>query len=207
MNGKDTALFSRASDEWETPQWLFDLMDQEFHFQVDAAASPDNNKTPISIGYDSLTINWVEWFGSVEFWLNPPYSKIAAFMKKAYDESQKGATVVCLIPARTDTRYWHDYVMKAHEIRFVKRRVSFYGKIKVPGQPKDTPKDQIKYMMGWAPAPFPSVIVIFDQSRAHGVDITFQHGSFESEIHNHPKIGETIEQPKKKAAVDGGIEG
>jgi site-specific DNA-methyltransferase (adenine-specific) len=187
MNGKDTALFSKASDEWSTPQWLFDQLDQEFNFDCDAAGQRENSKC-IHHFQDALIHPWYRepeaGVSLKSFWLNPPYSKIGAFMKKAYEESLKGAVVVCLIPSRTDTRYWHDYVMKAQELRFVKRRLSFYGRIKVPGQPKDTPKDQIKYMMGKSPAPFPSVIVIFDIEQETGKG----YG---------PYIGPTIEQQVK----------
>jgi len=169
MNGKDTALFSKASDEWGTPQWLFDLLNEEFDFQIDAAATPKNAKVPAAYFEDLDAVPTLEfcWYckGSWErFWLNPPYSKIAAFMKKAYEESQKGAVVVCLIPARTDTRYWHDYVMKSQEIRFIKGRLKF-------GDSKTG-------------APFPSVVVIFDIHR-HTLGGPY------------PDIGPTIEQPRK----------
>jgi site-specific DNA-methyltransferase (adenine-specific) len=181
MNGKDTACFSRASDEWSTPQWLFDLLDREFHFDVDAAANDDNKKCLFlfDVGCDTLVRPWFE-DGELEqelnelgqqaakvFWFNPPYSKISAFMKKAYEESLKGAVVVCLIPCRTDTRYWHDYVMKAQEIRFVKGRLKF-------GDSKTG-------------APFPSVIVIFNRHVPEG---------YARLIWDAPHIGKTIEQPK-----------
>jgi site-specific DNA-methyltransferase (adenine-specific) len=143
MDGKNTALFSHKSDEYGTPEWLFDLLDQEFHFNFDAACNHDNAKCGVCSG-DSLDISWVHGAGTMSegrVWLNPPYSKIAAFMKKAYEESQKGALVVCLIPVRSDTRYWHDYVMKAQEIRFVKGRLKFGDSA--------------------TGAPFPSCVVIF----------------------------------------------
>jgi len=169
MNETDGAVFSSNSDEWKTPDEVFKTLDAEFHFDYDAACIPENCKTNYGIFRDEMNALETAWTWlplpvgcARKFFLNPPYSKIGAFMKKAYEESLKGAIVVCLIPSRTDTRYWHDYVMKAHEIRFIIGRVSFYGRIKDPGQPKDTPKDKIKYTMGWAPAPFPSCVVIFD---------------------------------------------
>jgi site-specific DNA-methyltransferase (adenine-specific) len=165
MNGKDTALFSKASDEWGTPQWLFDLLNEEFHFNVDAASRQYITQKCNRCFTDALTIEWTKW--GERFWLNPPYSKIGEFMKKAYEESQKGAVVVCLIPARTDTRYWHDYVMKAQEIRFVKGRLKF-------GDSKNS-------------APFPSVIVIFRKETPMQF-LSHPYG---------PVIGPTIEQPKK----------
>jgi site-specific DNA-methyltransferase (adenine-specific) len=163
MNGNDTALFSKASDEWETPQWLFDLLDREFHFDYDLACTKKNCKCQCGIfvpEQDALIFPW-KWLGSRDIigFLNPPYSKIGQFMEKAYEESQKGATIVCLIPARTDTKYWHDYVMKAQEIRFIKGRLKF-------GDSKNS-------------APFPSVIVIFDKNATGYVG-------------GYPRIGKTI---------------
>jgi phage N-6-adenine-methyltransferase len=155
MKGHDT-LFSKASDEWGTPQWLFDMLNREFIFDCDAAATLENSLCDIMFTKgesDALTHH--DWCGYVSgedadtpvetFFLNPPHSKIAAFMKKAYEESLKGAVVVCLIPCRTDTRYWHNYVMMAHEIRFVMGRLKF-------GDSKNS-------------APFPSCVVIFDHSK------------------------------------------
>ena len=168
MNGQDTALFSKASDEWSTPKFLFDMLDEEFGFDYDAAANEYNTKCGDNWLQNSLEDPWMKWGGKI-FWLNPPYSKIAAFMKKAYEESLKGAVVVCLITARTDTRYFHDYVMKAQEIRFVKGRLKF-------GDSKNS-------------APFPSVIVIFDQS---------YYKMYQMPALPHPIIGKTIEQPRSK---------
>jgi len=160
MNGKDSALFSRKSDEYETPQWLFNQLNEEFHFDCDAAATKNNTKCKWYLGEDyteskedSTKIDWIRTLfqdGLTQiycksFFLNPPYSKIAQFMKKSYEESLKGAIVVCLIPCRTDTRYWHDYVMMAHEIRLIKGRLKFSNE-------KNS-------------APFPSCVVIFDHSK------------------------------------------
>lgn len=144
MNGKDSVMFSKKSDEWETPKWLFDLLDKEFHFDCDSAATAENSKCGDSWLQNSLEDSWVG-FEYKRFFLNPPYSKIGAFIKKAYEESLKGAVVVCLIPCRTDTRYWHNYVMKAHEIRLIQGRLKF-------GDSKNS-------------APFPSCVVIFDHNK------------------------------------------
>ncbi len=143
MNG-DSACFSRKSDEWETPQDLFDQLDKEFHFTFDAAATKENTKCGGSYGDmigGSLSLDWKYHSQGGAIWLNPPYSKIGPFIKKAYEESLNGATVVCLIPARTDTRYWHDYVMRSREVRLIKGRLKFGGS-------KNS-------------APFPSAIVVF----------------------------------------------
>ena len=158
MKGQN-ALFSHKGDEWQTPQWLFDQLDREFHFQVDVAATQENT---LCIGYytkttDALNGDWISddydeddvaiSNGIDRFFCNPPYSKIAAFMKKAYEESLKGATVVCLIPCRTDTRYWHDYCMKASEIRLIKGRLKFTNHT----------------IEKTSSATFPSCIVVFDE--------------------------------------------
>lgn len=137
-------VFSRKSDEWETPQDLYDQLNAEFHFAMDAAASHENRKHPFYFPEKSnaLEASWSGIVGTKSIWLNPPYSKIGPFMKKAYEESLKGVVVVCLIPSRTDTRYWHDYVMNAAEIRFIKGRLKFGG--------------------AKNGAPFPSCIVVFD---------------------------------------------
>jgi site-specific DNA-methyltransferase (adenine-specific) len=145
MKATDSAVFSKNSDEWETPAALFEILDKEFHFQVDAAATKENAKLSVYFedldAVPTLETNWYLKDAWERFWLNPPYSKIGAFMKKAYEESLKGAVVVCLIPSRTDTAYWHDYCMKAHEIRFIRGRLKFGD--------------------GKGSAPFPSCIVIF----------------------------------------------
>jgi len=172
MNGKDTVCFSKKSDEWETPQWLFDELNKEFKFDCDAAANKNNALCKWYLGEDytgakenSIIIDWLHTLfqdGLTQnyckvFFLNPPYSKIGAFMKKAYEESLRGAIVVCLIPCRTDTRYWHEYVMKAHEIRLIKGRLKFVNK-SLPSYRSD---GDFKV----SPAPFPSCIVIFDHNK------------------------------------------
>lgn len=147
MKGQDT-LFSHNGDEWETPRWLFDRLNAEFNFDLDAACTVRNCKCTCGIfECDALTEHW-DWYKQrdLSVFLNPPYSQIGAFMKKAYEESLKGITVVCLIPCRSDTKYWHDYVMKAEEIRFIKGRLKF-------GINGDT---------SGSSAPFPSCVVIFN---------------------------------------------
>jgi len=126
---KFKGLMTSLSPHWATPKWLYDELNREFHFNFDPC--PKNPK------FDGLSIPWC----SVNY-MNPPYGrKITRWVKKAYDESLKGATVVCLLPSRTVTRWWHNYVMKAKEIRFIKGRLKF-------GDSKNS-------------APFPSCIVIF----------------------------------------------
>lgn len=148
-------MFSKASDEWSTPQAFFDELDDEFDFSVDAAASTENAKCRLWYGpgglcEDALALK--DWRPDIarSIWLNPPYSRCREFIAKAAVEAREhGCTVVCLIPSRTDTRMWHEHVWDAEkhqprpgvEIRFVKGRLKF-------GEGKNS-------------APFPSVVVIF----------------------------------------------
>ncbi len=131
--------FSSKTNEWSTPQELFDRLDKEFNFTLDPCSSNENHKCDkyFTIIDDGLS---QDWSNDVVF-MNPPYGReIGKWIKKAYKESQKGAMCVCLIPSRTDTKYWHDYCMKG-EIRFIKGRIKF-------GNSKNF-------------APFPSAIIIF----------------------------------------------
>jgi site-specific DNA-methyltransferase (adenine-specific) len=113
------------STEWETPQDFFDTLNAEFHFTLDVCASHQNAKCKRFCTKENsgLIAKWEEEI----VWLNPPYNRtIGIWIEKAYHESQRGATVVCLIQGRsTDTKMWHDYVMKASEIRFIKNRLHF----------------------------------------------------------------------------------
>jgi site-specific DNA-methyltransferase (adenine-specific) len=149
------ALFSSASNEWETPQGLFDTLNKEFQFDCDAAATASNCKVGRFFAegsvWDALKLDWSSIPHVTKIFLNPPYGQIAVFMKKAYEESLKGLTVVCLIPARTDTKYFHEYCMKSHEIRFIKGRLKFTNS--TLGEKKLTS------------ATFPSCIVIFDHKK------------------------------------------
>lgn len=149
--GKNEALFTSKSAEWETPDNVYSPLNKEFSFTLDPAATHQNHKCDnyFTIEEDGLAQSWA---GHSVF-LNPPYGRIIGkWVEKAYFESQKGAKrVVCLIPARTDTAYFHDYCMLAYEIRFIRGRLKFinrtlpsYGK---GGKP--------------SPAPFPSMVVLF----------------------------------------------
>ena len=116
-----------ASIEWETPQDFFAELDKEFHFTLDPCATEENKKCSqyITKGVDGLSVSWVDYSNSV--FMNPPYTKdINKWMQKAYEESQNGVLVVCLIQGRSsDTKWWHEYVMKASEIRYIKNRLHF----------------------------------------------------------------------------------
>ena len=117
--------------DWQTPDDVYAKLDAEFHFDCDPC--PHNPHPDL----DGLTMEW----GRSNF-VNPPYGReIPKWIKKGYEESLKGKIVVFLIPSRTDTRWWHDYIMKATEIRFIKGRLKFKGATNS--------------------APFPSAVVVF----------------------------------------------
>ena len=138
-------MFSSKTGEWATPADFFEKLDWRFGpFDLDPCADPTNTKCAncFTEAEDGLTKNW-EGFTS---FVNPPYGRgIDKWMQKAFEESRKENTrVVMLIPARTDTKYWHRYVMKADEVYFVKGRLKF-------GSSDNS-------------APFPSAVVVFDGS-------------------------------------------
>jgi len=131
-------LMSSLTDVWETPQDLFDKLNQQYSFETDVCALPENAKceTYFTPEVDGLSQDWTG-----VCWMNPPYGReIGNWMKKAYESSLAGATVVCLVPARTDTAWWHDYAMNG-DIEFIRGRLKF-------GNSKNS-------------APFPSAIVVF----------------------------------------------
>lgn len=130
---------------WETPEDFFQELNKEFNFNLDVCANEENHKCDIyfSEEQDGLNQNW-----KGNCWMNPPYgTKISKWVKKAFEESQKGVLVVCLLPARTDTKWWWDYCMKG-KIRFIKGRLKFKG--------RNTKGELVNY-----PATFPSAVVIF----------------------------------------------
>lgn len=133
-------MFSSATDMWETPQEFFDKLDQEFHFTLDVYAVPENAKchayyTPEQDGLRQ------PWYGRC--WCNPPYGRqVGAWVQKAFISAYRdGAAVVMLLPARTDTAWFHNYIYGNAEIRFIRGRLKFGGSKNA--------------------APFPSMIVIF----------------------------------------------
>lgn len=128
MGGRlNAGMMSSTTDEWATPQDFFDGLNQEFGFGLDVCATAENAKCD---AYYTKKQNGLAqaWHKSAAVcWMNPPYGRqIGAWMKKAYEESQKGVTVVCLVPARTDTAWWHDYAMRG-SVRFVRGRLKFGG--------------------------------------------------------------------------------
>ena len=135
---------------WETPQDFFDKLNKEFNFNLDVCANEENHKCDIYYSEEDDGLS-KDWRGVC--WMNPPYGmQISKWVKKAFEESQKKAMVVCLLPARTDTRWWWDYCMKG-KIRFIKGRLKFKG--------RNTKGKMVNY-----PATFPSAVIIFKKS--HG---------------------------------------
>jgi site-specific DNA-methyltransferase (adenine-specific) len=143
--------YSSAKDDWTTPDDLFSKINDKYGpFYLDPAADNKNAKCPIwfTEAQNGLAVDWYI-FGSV--FVNPPYSNLKAWIKKSYDEAQKGCRVVMLIPARTDTIAFHEYVMKARKIELIKGRIKFSNS-------KNS-------------APFPSMIVVFEKGN-HNPKIT-----------------------------------
>jgi DNA N-6-adenine-methyltransferase (Dam) len=128
---KFKGLMTSLSPHWKTPSWLYEELNKEFCFDFDPCPLQEQ-------GFDGLNIEW----GKCNF-VNPPYGRaIKAWIKKAYEESLKGNVCVLLLPARTDTSWYHDYVLKAKEIRFIRGRLKFGNAVNS--------------------APFPSMVVVFD---------------------------------------------
>ena len=137
----NSVLFSSTKEEWATPQAFFDKLNEEFRFTLDACALPENAKCQLFFTPkdDGLVQDWI----GHTVYCNPPYGKkIAAWVEKCYNESRKENTkVVMLLPARTDTIYFHRYIYEKAEIRFLKGRLKFGDAINS--------------------APFPSMVVVF----------------------------------------------
>jgi site-specific DNA-methyltransferase (adenine-specific) len=135
--------FTNQDPTWETPQWLFDLISEEFGFTLDVCSNHENAKCEkhFTVDDNGLAQSWSEH----TCWMNPPYGRdVRKWCKKAYEESIGGALVVGLVPARVDTGWWFDYCINAAEIRFIRGRLRF-------GDSNSN-------------APFPSAVVIWDNS-------------------------------------------
>jgi phage N-6-adenine-methyltransferase len=140
-----------ATDEWGTDKAIVTVLNKEFDFTLDAAASHDNFKVDnyLTKEDDSLTTCWLERAGvGGRVWLNPPYSDTGAWIRKAYNESRKGLIVVCLVPAMTSDGWWPDAT--AAEFRFIKGRLKFIN------------PETGKAMGGYNR---PSVLIVFDPDR------------------------------------------
>ena len=133
--------FSSKSNEWSTPQYFFDELNTRYNFTCDLAATAENTKCDLFLS-DSLVADWNKIPGWL--WLNPPYGReLGAWVEKAYRENTLGAKIVMLIPARTDTKYWHEYIFNKAEVVFLKGRLKF-------GDRENS-------------APFPSALIIYGE--------------------------------------------
>ena len=152
--GFTSGMRSSLDDTWTTPRDFFDKLNAEFDFGLDAAALqnstlvPDNwygPDHPDPAARDALRIDWNHNSRGKPIWLNPPYGRVIKdWMRKASEVASGGGTVVCLVPARTDTAWWHDYCINAYEIRYIRGRLKFGGQ-------KNS-------------APFPSAVVVMRKS-------------------------------------------
>jgi len=141
--------FASGKQDWGTPPELLKVLHEEFNFTADLAANADNHLLPVWLGpghptvecRDALTIPWRPLVGRGVGFCNPPYDRCADFLRVAHVELGHGVSSVFLIPARTDTKFWHDHVAAADEIRFLKGRLRFVGAVQG--------------------APFPSCVVVF----------------------------------------------
>ena len=138
-----SGMMTSNTPEWATPQSFFDSLNQEFHFTLDPCCTHENAKCEkhYTIEDDGLTKSW----GGEIVFCNPPYGReLPRWVKKCYEESRH-ATVVMLIPARTDTKWFHDWIYHKAELRFIKGRLKFND--------------------GTQNAPFPSMIVVYGKDR------------------------------------------
>jgi phage N-6-adenine-methyltransferase len=156
-NPRGSVHFSSKTDEWATPQDFFAACNRIWGFTTDVCALPENAKCPAYFTPEQDGLKQ-DWAGAC--WMNPPYGReIGRWMRKAWESSAQGATVVCLVPARTCTRWWHDYATRG-AITFVRGRLKFGGSNNS--------------------APFPSALVTFGSAKryikqcvAPGCDLPF----------------------------------
>lgn len=148
MNSNLAVFYKSGRRDWATPRGIFRELDYRFHFDLDACATAETAKCEsyFTEEDDALKQDWSR-FRSI--FVNPPYGdQINSWLMKAYLTSEQGSTVVCLVPSRTDTSWWHDICMKG-KIEFIRGRIRFDG--------------------GKGRAPFPSAIVIFKGKQStHG---------------------------------------
>lgn len=147
----NNGLFTSKTDNWSTPIDFYKELNKEFNFQLNPCCSSENQKC--NFGYtvedDGLSQNWTQ-YGAV--FMNPPYGRVIKdWMEKAHKTAQSGTTVVCLVPARTDTRWFQDYCIEpGYEIRYIRGRLKF-------GESTNS-------------APFPSAVIIMKKTDGHSPD-------------------------------------
>jgi len=141
MNKKtQNLMFSSQKDEWSTAQDFFDGLNKQYNFTLDPCATAQNTKCPKFYTQDDNGLIQ-DWSGN-SVYVNPPYSNVKEWVNKALQESRKpNTTIVMLVAARTDTKFFHDYCTKANQIFFIKGRLKFGGSTNS--------------------APFPSMVVVF----------------------------------------------
>lgn len=146
---KGGAAFSSDRTDWETPQSYFNKLNEKYHFTLDAAASDENHKVNRYFTKENSALE-NSWGDSSEIvFINPPYGRnMYEWFKKVFEEQQDGKTIVCLVPARTDTKWFHEFIYHKAEIVFIKGRIKYELNGKQQG-----------------PAPFPSMIVVYNDKR------------------------------------------
>ena len=152
-------MYSFKSEEWETPQNFFDHLNREFHFTLDVCSTHENAKCVKHYTKEDDGLSQ-DWSGET-VWCNPPYGReMPKWIRKCAKHGAEGGIAVMLIPARTDTKAFHDYIYGKSEIRFVKGRLKFGGSKN--------------------PAPFPSMVVIFGKNTVPKVSgrWVFVNGSY-----------------------------
>jgi phage N-6-adenine-methyltransferase len=141
----NSVLFSSATDEWSTPQVFFNRLNRRYNFTLDSCATPENAKCPIFFTreQDGLKQDW----GTHRVFCNPPYGRtMGAWARKCFEASQGGALVVLLVPSRTDTRWYHDWIEDKAEVTFLRGRLRFGG--------------------ATTSAPFPSMLCVYRPNRS-----------------------------------------
>jgi len=148
-------VLSSDRHDWATPRRFFAALHREFHFTLDVCATAENACLPryFTPDDDALTKSWQ----GERCWMNPPFgSRIGRWVRKAYTEAMNGAQVVCLLPARTDTSWWHECVVNAKEVRFIRGRMRFSGHA--------------------VNAPFPCAVVVFEELNVNGLALPGMDG-------------------------------
>lgn len=165
MKGQDV-IFSNNSDEWKTPRWLLTFINRHFKISLDPCCTVFNvrAKKHYTIKEDGLKQKWISWT-----FVNPPYSQAYKWMEKAYNEYKGGINIICLIFAKTETRFFQQFAFKSNYILFINKRLKFYGN-------KRSKRDV---------APFGSALVIFGKLNR------YQHKALK-------KIGKLIKLDGKK---------
>lgn len=139
-------LMSSNTDEWATPKLFYEELNKEFNFTLDPCSTKENHKCKKYYTKEDDGLS-KSWGGEIVF-MNPPYGKeISKWVQKAYNENKNGAEIVCLLPSRTDTRWFHDFIYNQHEIRFIKGRLKFND--------------------GKQAAPFPSMVVVMKTRKSY----------------------------------------